>query len=300
VPNPLILEVALNGVTRKDHNPAVPESPEEIAADALACLDAGAAIVHTHCVRGNATSADAAEQYAVAYRLVLAERPDAILYPTMGAGRTIDERYGHHDLLAEEGLIRQGLVDTGAVLLGGCGPDGVPVASDYAYVNTTRDIAHKVAVCQRYGLGPNIACFEPGFLRTALAYHVAGALPAGAMVKLYFSGERGYLGGAAPIFSPPPIPEAFALYRAMLGDAADELAWSTAVLGGDVLATPIADLALAAGGHLRVGLEDDPTAPSNVDAVRRAAARAEEHGRPLATPDDAALLMGLPPRERAA
>ncbi|MCB1002583.1 MAG: 3-keto-5-aminohexanoate cleavage protein, partial [Acidimicrobiales bacterium] len=41
---PVIIEVAINGSTSKEQNPHVPEGPGEIAADALACFDAGAAI----------------------------------------------------------------------------------------------------------------------------------------------------------------------------------------------------------------------------------------------------------------
>ena len=45
---PVILEVALNGVTSRERNPAAPRLPAEVAEDALRCLAAGAAIVHTH------------------------------------------------------------------------------------------------------------------------------------------------------------------------------------------------------------------------------------------------------------
>jgi hypothetical protein len=46
--DPCIIEVALNGVVKKDVNPQVPRSPAEIVADALGCIDAGATIVHNH------------------------------------------------------------------------------------------------------------------------------------------------------------------------------------------------------------------------------------------------------------
>src|SRR5260370_27625033 len=43
-----IIEVALNGGIPKAFNPHVPRSPDEITADALACIAAGASIVHNH------------------------------------------------------------------------------------------------------------------------------------------------------------------------------------------------------------------------------------------------------------
>ena len=35
----VVIEVAVNGVTRKDRNPTAPETPDEVAADALALGD---------------------------------------------------------------------------------------------------------------------------------------------------------------------------------------------------------------------------------------------------------------------
>ena len=45
---PLIIEVGLNEGARKQRNPNVPYSPEEIAADFIASAAAGASIIHFH------------------------------------------------------------------------------------------------------------------------------------------------------------------------------------------------------------------------------------------------------------
>ena len=69
------------------------------------------------------------------------------------------------------------------------------------------------------------------------------------------------------------------------------------VWGGDLLATPVARLALEQGGHLHVGLEEhfDPDRkPTNLELVEEAAALVAEVGRPLATCADAAALLRLP------
>src|ERR1700756_2923652 len=44
----VIIEAAINGATSKTVNPNVPITEDEIVADALACFEAGAAIVHQH------------------------------------------------------------------------------------------------------------------------------------------------------------------------------------------------------------------------------------------------------------
>ena len=186
-PTPVVLEVAVNGVTQPEQNSAVPREAAAIAEDALRCLEAGAAIVHSHTHDPTRPAEAAAELYLEAYRPILAERPDAILYPTIGVGDGIEARYGHHELLAAEGAIRQGLLDPGSVNLGSVAPDGAPPRFDYVYANPLSEVHYEVEACRRLGLGPSIAIFEPGFLRVVLAYHRAGRLPRGALVKLYLS-----------------------------------------------------------------------------------------------------------------
>jgi len=290
---PVILEVAANGITTRAQNPAVPREPKELAEDALACFAAGAAIVHTHTHEPALAPAEGAALYLDAYRPILAERPDALLYPTVAPGRTIEERYGHTALLAEAGAIRCAALDTGSVNLGAVLPDGWPIPMDYVYTNSPNDIRFMAELCRKHRLGPSVAVFEPGFLRVVLGAEKRGALPAGTLVKLYFS-AGGYLGGGEPIFGAPPIREALELYLAMLKGS--KLPWAVAVIGGSLLDSEIAQLALGRGGHLRVGLEDFFTAKSNVDEVQRARALCERVGRPLATPTQAAALLGLPAR----
>jgi len=288
---PVIIEAALNGVTSPARNPNVPTTPAAHADDALACIDAGATVIHTHAPDLAVPPAAAAEQYAEAFRPVVDAHPGAICYPTTGIGPTIEERYAHVELLDDMGLVRAGFVDTGSVNLGGTGADGLPPKSDYVYTNTFASIAYKMRVCRERGLGPSIACFEPGFLRVVRAYYDAGALPSGTLVKFYFS-AGGYLGGGEPLWGAPPIVEALDLYLAILGDA--DVPWAVAVLGGSVLDTPVARAALERGGHLRVGLEDWDTGPRNVDQVSAAAQLCRSIGRSVADVDTAARVLRLP------
>jgi 3-keto-5-aminohexanoate cleavage enzyme len=287
---PVIIEAALNGVTTRAHNPTVPATAEEQAKDALGCVDAGATVIHAHAPNIAVPPDEAAEQYAIAFRPVVERYPGVVCYPTTGIGKTIEDRYGHVELLDDMGLVRAGFVDTGSVNLGGTGPDGLLPNSTFVYTNTFADIAYKMDVCRERGLGPSIAIFEPGFLRVVRAYYDAGALPAGTLVKFYFS-AGGYLGGGQPLWGAPPIMKALDLYLAMLGDA--EIAWAVAVLGGPLLDTPVARAALERGGHLRVGLEDWDSGPANVEQVTAAAKLCRNVGRDVAGVADAARVLGL-------
>lgn len=294
---PLVIEVALNGGTPKARNPNVPRTPAEIAEDGIRCIDAGATIVHNHNdepVVGGPNGAHRHEPYVEAWTAILAARPGAILYPTMASGgpRTnIEERYAHIPALAATGLLGQGLVDAGSVNVGPLDSEGLPAAIDAVYQNTNRDARHMFDQCQSLELGASISIFEPGFLRVALAYHRAGRVLPGSLVKLYF-------GGPTTAWGLPPTLPSLEAYLAMLEGTG--LPWSVAVLGGDVIECGLARLALERGGHVRVGLEDyaGSRKPSNLELVRELVALAEDVGRPIANVREARDLLGLPADNR--
>jgi 3-keto-5-aminohexanoate cleavage enzyme len=288
---PAIIEAALNGITSPGHNRAVPSTPGELARDAISCIDAGATVVHTHADNLGAPIDELTNHYAECYRAVLEEHPDVILYPTVGLGSTVAERYAHVRALAVEGLIAQTFLDPGSVNLGGAGPDGLPPPLEYVYTNTFADIRYGFELARRHDLGPSIAIFEPGFLQVVLAYHDAGALPPGTLVKLYFA-AGGYLTPGRPLWGAPPIPEALDLYTAMLGERA--IPWAVAVVGGSLFDhEPLVVDALERGAHLRIGLEDWPDGPSNHEQVTRAVGLCERVGRAAATQSETRSTLGL-------
>jgi len=285
---PVIIEAAINGATTKSRNPNVPISEDELVADAHACFDAGASIVHHHLQGSGLSGEETAEGYLAVWRRVLTDRPDALWYPTINIGPRANW-YDHITPIAQSGLMRMSLSDPGSVNLGGA-RDGVPVGS-FVYANSFDDIAHQLALCRDHQLGPSIAVYEPGFLRAVLAHHHAGTLPAGSLVKLYLSSDRG-LGGAP--FGLPPTVTALAAYLELL--AGTGLTWAVSAVGGDLGRTEVCGAALAAGGHLHVGLEfygGDRT-PTNVELVQEAAAACAAAGRPVASCEQAATILGLP------
>src|SRR3954465_13581819 len=184
-------------------------------------------------------------------------------------------------------------VDPGSTNLGSPGADGLPEGGVYA--NSYADVREAFAMCEEQGWGPQLAIYEPGFLQCVLTYHRAGRLPAGSMVKLYFGGEWGmWARGRGVTFGLPPTANALLAYLDML--EATDLPWSLSVWGGDLMATPIARLALERGGHLHVGLEEHfsfDAKPTNVELVEQAVARAASTGRPPAPNADAVSLLGL-------
>ena len=58
--------------------------------------------------------------------------------------------------------------------------------------------------------------------------------------------------------------------------------------------TPLARMALERGGSIRVGLEDWPTGPSNLDQIERAKEMINAVGRPIVTGAAAIEYLDIP------
>jgi 3-keto-5-aminohexanoate cleavage enzyme len=289
---PLIIEASLNGQTPKSKNPNVPYGDDEIVEQALACMDAGAAMIHNHTedpVVGGPGWLDF-ENYAGAWRKLLAIRPDAILTPTMPMaveGVPVEKRFSHITAMAEEGLITQGLCDPGSINYSGLDAEGLFSDSTIVYINNMHDSRYYVEACRRLNVGLSISVFEAGFIKFIMAYHRVGKLPPGAMLKFYFGSE-------AMSFGLPPTAKALDAYLEMIEGS--DLPWLVSSFGDDCVACGIAEEAIKRGGHVQVGLEpyDGPRTPTNVELVEEVVALAKHYERPLATPAEAAKILNFP------
>jgi len=297
---PVIIESALNGVTTEQRNVTVPRTVEDVVAQGLACMAAGATFIHSHATSFQLSPAQAADEYRRAFAPLLERDPDVLVMPTLGGGATIAEKLGHIEILATEGLLRIGFIDPGSLILGFAEEDGTPSVNSPVYVNTFADIAWAIDQGHRLGLGVHFAIFEPGFLRNVLSYWRLGKLPAGSFVKFYFGGEDGYMArGHGVSFGLPPTIKALDAYLELMEREDCDLPWFSAVVGGDLIHTPIARATVERGGHLRVGLEDHlgDRQPTNVELVQEVVALCQELGRPVATCSQVGDILGLPGRD---
>jgi 3-keto-5-aminohexanoate cleavage enzyme len=242
----------------------------------------------------------AGRRYGEGWRAILAQAPDAILCPTTVNAATTAGRVAHLASCGANGATMAPL-DTGSVNLVNTAPNGAPGAQRYLYINSFEDLEAINAELVAARLGPSIAVFDPTFLRIALAYHRAGVLPPGTLIKLYFGGDFDFSARSSPddgvvpkvSFGLPPTLRALEAYLEMLEGSG--LPWSVAVVGGDTVDSGMARLALERGGHVRVGLEDyrGADATSNLALVEAAAAVCREVGREPASCAEARAILGL-------
>jgi 3-keto-5-aminohexanoate cleavage enzyme len=285
---PLVLEAAINGGTTKEANPNVPRSVDEIVAAALACVDAGASIVHNHNDESNfgEPSTHSPDPYEAAWRQIWDARPGLLIHPTTSGVRSaaIAQRFSHIQELHRRGALTMATADAGCFSIAFDGPDGpLPLP---AFGNDADEVGWLFGWCREVDVPVHVSVFEPGQLRLVLAHHRAGSLPRHTKVQLYF-------GGPGALFGLPPTQPSLDAYTAMLADTG--LPWMVAAMWGDTLGSGLAEAALRAGGHVRVGLEDyaGPEQPTNEALVTRAAELGEKLGRPpVGTDEVAAALWG--------
>jgi 3-keto-5-aminohexanoate cleavage enzyme len=272
---PLVIEAAINGSTTKEANPNVPRSVDEIVATALACVEAGASIVHNHNDEPNfgEPSTHSPDPYDAAWRQIWAAHPGLLMHPTTSGERSagIEQRFSHIDELHRRGALTMSTADAGCFSAAFALPDG-PMALP-VFGNSATEVDWIFRRCREADVPVHVSIFEPGFLRLTLAHHWAGSLPRRTKIQLYF-------GGPAALFGLPPTQSSLNAYAEMLTNVG--LPWMVGVLWGDLLGSGLAEAALRAGGHIRVGLEDYAGAdqPTNEDLVAQAAELGAKYGRP--------------------
>lgn len=272
-----MIEAAINGSMSKDVNPNVPRSVEEIVATALACVEAGASIVHHHNDEPNVgePSVHSAHPYHEAWSRIWAHHPGLLMHPTTSGERScaISDRFSHIAELHRRGALTMTTADAGCLALAFDSPGGpMPLP---AFGNSADDVDLIFGWCREADLPLHVSIFEPGFLRLTLAHHRAGRLPERTKIQLYFGGE-------AALFGLPPTRAGLDAYVEMLSGTG--LPWMVGVPWGDVLGSGLAEAAVRAGGHVRVGLEDYAGAgqPTNEELVAGAAELGVRLGRPPA------------------
>jgi 3-keto-5-aminohexanoate cleavage enzyme len=275
---PAVINVALTGMTgRRDRVPHLPVTAEQIADDAQACFRAGATVLHVH-------ARDADEQpdwRRAAYAELIPElrrRCPGVVVCATTSGRDVAEVDKRGDVLELDGDARP---DMASLTLGSLnfhtGPSVNAIATIEALATRMRD----------RGIVPELEVFDLGMAHLAHRLRRAGLLgEAGSYANLMLGFHNGAPADARTLV-------------ALVGALPPRTTWAAAGLGA--FQTVANALALAMGGHVRTGLEDNPhldhvsRAPAtNALLVGRAVAQAEAVGRTVATPAEARALLGLP------
>lgn len=266
----VIITAALTGaVTPKESNPNIPLTPQEIADEAYACWKAGAAVVHIHMRDENGIGTMDKERFKEAAKLISGKCDVVINMTTSGETGASDDRRMAHLIELEPEIASY---DAGTF-------NWTP----YIFVNSPPFLEKLGAVMQEHNIKPEVEVFDSGMLHNALHYVKQGVLKAPLHVQFCL----GVLGA-----STARVDDLIFLKSQLPKDAT----WSAFGIGKDHL--PILYAAIAMGGHVRVGLEDNiyyakNKLASNVDFVSRAARLIREANKEVATSEDARRILGL-------
>lgn len=273
---PLIVNAALTGIgPQRDRVPHVPLTTSEIADDAARCFGAGASVVHLHVRDPAGGHAWRREAYAELITEVRRRCPGVIVCATT-SGRVVADLDARADVLRLEGSARP---DMASLTLGSLNFGSGPSIND---LPTIEALARRMADA---GVRPELEVFDLGMA------HLAHRLVARGLIDppLYANLMLGFHNGA-----PADARALVSLVEALPA----ETTWATGGFGAHQRA--VNALAVAMGGHVRTGLEDNPyldevarTPATNLELVERAADQAHAVGRRLASPAEARALLGL-------
>lgn len=271
----LIISAALTGSTpMKSQNSALPVTEEEIAAAAVDCWNAGAAIVHLHVRDETGKMVCDPVRFARVKALIEESGADVIInLSTSGGPGNLDDSHRLEPLALRPELAS---FDCGSLNFG-----------RKVFVNSPDFLDLLAAGMIEYGVVPEIECFEAGHITTAVQLMHEGKLKA----PYWFQMVLGVRGGA---------PGTVKQLVHMLDMLPAEAVWSCCGIGRAQLPLNLATIAM--GGHVRTGLEDNlyyhkgQLATSNAELVERVVRIAHEVGRPVASPAEARAIIGLAPR----
>lgn len=270
---PLIISAALTGaVPSQAKYPTLPTQPLEIAEQALLCAELGASVVHLHTRDEDGNQTQDLDRLLAAVEAIRAENSELIICATTtsrGAGslqeRTTGLRLPEH-LLPDMASLTLGSYNT---------PFGVNVNPAHEIEALLNEMAAK-------GVKPELEIFEPGMIHYWNQLVAEGKAPDAAIANVLL----GVL-GASPASAKSLVD--------IVGALPSDLEWAVAGIGH--YQKPMVALGVAMGGHVRVGMEDDPRGEhegwTNMDSVRRAVVIADAVGRPVASPSQAREFLGL-------
>lgn len=275
-----IITAAVTGAwPKKENNPNVPMTPQEIADDVYACWKAGAAIAHLHMRddEGNGTMDTAKFEETV--NLIHTKYPDCDIIlnlTTSGDIHADDElRVAHVKKLKPE----MASYDCGSMNWLNSG----------LFINSPKFLTDCGLLFQELGVKPEIEAFDPGMIGNAAYYIKKGVLKTPVHFQFCMGCANGIAGTMKNLI--------------FMKETADELVgkgnytWSCFGVGHSAMEMLYGAVAL--GGGIRVGMEDNvmyakgQLAESNVQFVERAVRVIKEYGNEVATPAEAREMLGL-------
>lgn len=276
-PKPLIVNLAPTGmVPTKEMTPHVPVTPDEVLADVERCRELGASIIHVHARDEDGVPTHLPERFAPIVQGIREIDPELLVCVTC-SGRNVSELDDRAAVLSLNGGAKP---DMASLTLGSNNFRTQPS------VNAPDVIAGLAERMKENGIQPELEVFEPGMVGTGRHLAEQGLIKGNPFVNVILG-------------NPGTAPADPAMLAAFMSQIPEGWNWSLGGIGRHQLEANA--LAIAAGGHVRVGLEDNiwwdrerTEHATNERLVERVVRLAELCERPIATPAQTRAALGLP------
>ena len=297
---PVVITCAITGAI---HTPtmsdALPYTPDDIASQAIAAAEAGAAILHLHARRPHDGGVTIDPDAFAAFLPRIKQSTDAVVNISTGGSltNTIEERIAPAQRFSPEMC---------SLNMGSMNFSFHPLAKRYdtwkfdwerdyvaksdgnIFRNTFADIENAANQLAPYDIKFEHECYDVGHLYNLRFCMDIGLFKAPVFIQFIF----GILGGIGA-----DIDNLIFMKRTADRLFGDDYRWS--VLGAGGAQMPFATTASQMGGNVRVGLEDSllisrgKLAESNAQQVAKIRRIIEDLGNEVATPDQARDILGL-------
>ncbi len=269
----LVITVAPTGsVPRKKDTPYVPVTPDEIAETAYLCEQEGASVIHVHCRDQNENPTSDYSVFKETVEKIRKRTHLIVMVSTSGvAGKSDDERAQPLKTNPEMASLT-----TGSLNFAGRRPSTV-------YVNTWETVTFLARKMLEADIKPEIEAFDVGFISQGIKLVEQGLVEEPPHFQLVMGVDGG-------------IPATTGNLLHMIRQLPSNATFTVAGIGRWQLNMTV--VSTIAGGHVRVGLEDNiyfakgKLAP-NQEFVARTRRLAENLQREVATPDEARVILGL-------
>ena len=302
----VIITCAVTGaIHTPSMSPNLPVTAEEIATASIEAAEAGAAILHLHARNPETGAPDQSPELFEPFLKVIKQRCDAVINLTTGGApwMTIEDRirpamtYQPEVASLNMGSMNFGLfpmLDRFKDFKHDWERPALEASRDLVFKNTYADIEHLLRALGGHGTRFEFECYDTSHLYNLHYFLQRGLVKPPLFIQTVF----GILGGIGP--HPDDVGHMRRTADRLFGD---QYEWS--VLGAGRNQMPIAAMAAAMGGNVRVGLEDSLWAGpgkmgTNAGQVRTVRQIIEGLGLEIATPDEAREMLALKGADRTA
>jgi len=273
---PLIINVCLTGmIPTKTSTKHVPISVDEIVEDAIRVYDAGARVVHLHARDASGKPTYEARYYEEMITAIRRERPELVCCVST-SGRDFQQIKQRSEVLFLTGDAKP---DMASLTLGSLNFATGPS------INSLETIQQLAMIMKEQDIKPELEVFDLGMVNVAKYLERHEIIHGTKYFNILLGNINtapATIGGLANISNALP----------------DDSLWAAAGLGGFQL--PMNTAAIAAGGHVRVGIEDaiyydykQTKLATNVDLVKRIVRIAKELQREIASANQTKSILGI-------